>query len=132
MLIGDVHKIKSVLINVVMTALSESSAGHRICLIGYYNQIDQELKMQVEYHGNSNVLIPTLQNVFDRGQKYSAMKKCDRNLNLRTVGLLVSKQIVIAYKGALCSSSNGFKGNVNFNMHLRQVEDPIYNPSACV
>ncbi len=54
MLIGDVHKIESVIISVVMTAIEKSSVG-QISLIGYYNQIDQELKMQVEYKGGSIV-----------------------------------------------------------------------------
>ena len=131
MLIGDVDKIKSVIINVVMTALKKSSEG-QISLIGYYNQIDQELKMQVEYKGRSIVKLPTFEDVFDKNQNDCAMKKRDQNLKLRVVGLLVSKQIVKAYKGALCSGSNGFKGNINFNMRLRQVLDPIYSPCTYV
>ncbi len=131
MLIGDVHKIESVIISVVMTAIEKSSVG-QISLIGYYNQIDQELKMQVEYKGGSIVQLPTLQEVFEQIQNDDTGQKRDKNLRLRAFGLLVSKHIVEAYKGALCSGGNGFKGNINFNMHLRQVEDPIYSPSTYV
>ncbi len=89
--------------------------------------------MQVEYKGSSIVKLPTLQDVaYDQSENDPSEKKHDKNLNMRAVGLIVSKQIVEAYRGALGSGSNGYKGNINFNMHLRQIEDPIYSPSTHV